>query len=343
MIDTDFDTAVRDAGGEFDASTSQNPAQREVLAYARNVLAAIGQSDLYCGLIRNSQFNARAFRFNNRDFIGLHSGAVRVLMCSSFALLSDRKVFPDIGAADDEANDGSFASGFGDLTVASQPKCPQRQFFARAVFQFANAFIFCHEYGHHWAGHVDFVTKSNALSHFYEAPCEAPYLEFNPTTQQAIELDADRAAVSMYVCSLLDLVESFPRRLEAFRAWFTAMFLVYYLMAEASNSIGMSSGNIHPHPSVRMMFVIPHACHEISQRLPPAATNIERVAMSSLFDVQNTWVAIRAPGYSKQLAASVSKDAKIVLFRLHEELATFHQQGISRCVYPTPDPADLED
>ena len=343
MIDTDFNTAVLNAGGEFDASTSQNPAQGEVLAYARNALTAMGQSNLYCGLIRNPQFNARAFHFNNRDFIGLHSGAVRVLLCSSFALLSHRKVFPDIGAAADEPNEDSFASGFRDLTVTFQPNCPQRQFFARAVFQFANTFIFCHEYGHHWAGHVDFVTKSNSLAHLYEASCEAPYLEFNSTTMQAIELDADRAGVSMYVSSLLDLVESFPRRLEAFHAWFTAMFLVYYLMGEATNSIATYSGNTHPHPSVRMMFVIPHACHEIAQRLPPAAKNIERVAMSSLFEIQNAWNAIQAPGYSERLVESVSKDARIVLFKLHQELATLHEQGISRCVHPAPDPADLED
>ena len=340
MIDPDFDVAVRGAGGELDASTSQNPAQRFTLEYIRNVLRAMGQSQLYFGLVRNRFFNARAFRYNERRFIGLHSGAVRALQHSSWALLSHRRVLPSIGSPSREIGEHEFRSGFQHLTHSAMPRCPDRQLFARALFQFAGALIFCHEHGHHWAGHVEYVTRLDPKFYLCESHEDAPSLGLDAYTMQAIELDADRAAVSMYVGSFVDLCDAFPDHNQALRAWFTAMFLVFYLMGEATGSLADVSGSTHPHPSVRMMFSIPHACQEISRRMPHLSRNVGEIATSSLMEIQASWSAIRAPG-SENLERAVSENGRRVLFALHRELSRLQSRNISKCVYPEPDEADI--
>lgn len=297
MTDSTFNKAVASDGGELDASASENPANREVLLYLRNAFKAMGNSAIYCGLVKNRNFNACAFRRADRTFIGLNSGALRVLLASSFSLLSNRSVFLDIGSPAEEQADWDMSDGCLGLLMFPQPRCPKRNRFARSLFQFASTFIFCHEFGHHWAGHVDFVFRNNQHGKVYETSSDATYSDLAARTKQALELDADRAAVAVYVCSLFDLVDTFETPLEAFRVWMTAMFLVFSVLGEATGSISSYEGNTHPHPWLRLLFVMTHACHEVSQRTRQSQETLEAVAMEAFGDVQKAWIQLRIPGY----------------------------------------------
>ena len=213
--------------------------------------------------------------------------------------------------------------------------------FAQALFQFSSTFVFCHELGHIWAGHVDHFFKEypNAkLSETTSTPC---YEDLPPKLKQAIELDADRAAVSLFTCSLLDLSHAFQDRDQAFRAWLTAMFLVYSIMGEVSGSVASYRGNTHPHPWLRMMFIIPHACHEVSQRTQQSKEALEAIAMRVVGDIQDTWTRLKISGCQLWTDSSLRKDSMLFMYYLSQELAGLANLGISHCTYPVPRPEDF--
>ena len=341
MIDETFNAAVAEDGGELDASRSPNPNNRGILLYVRNILAATGNSGIYCGLIKNPQFNACAFETRDHPCIGLFSGALRVLLHASCSLLSHRDAFPSIGSPQDEVGDEPLSGGFITRVHSSQPRCPRRLLFARALFQFASTFIFCHEWGHLWAGHVKYLSKDNQAARLYESSPKEHQTLF-AGQRQAIELDADRAAAAFSVGSLHDLGGAFESPTEAFQAWIIAMILVFQIMGEESRSVSSYEGSSHPHPWLRTLFVMTHALHEAASHTGQAKHELEPISLAAVASVRETWTKLSIPGHELYGARSNREGSTTVLYELSEELSRLYDLGISRCQYPPPDPHDLQ-
>jgi len=343
MKNRDFDIALNTDGGELDVSTSSNANHRGILTYLRNILQAIDESRIYCGLVDNPKFNACAFRKQNHDFIAINSGTINVLLRASLSLFSHPRAFTTMGNASGETTKADFSMGVVKQTTFLKPETEKRMAFARAVFQLANSVIFCHELGHIWAGHLDFIHKEDPYAKLYEVSDENSYTNLSQLSKNAIELDADRAGISFSTCSIGDLQAAFSDQSDIVRAWFVATFLVYLIMAERSGSISTFKGVSHPHPYIRLVFSLTHACHEVSDRLNLPMNKMESVGLQCLDDIQSTWSNLRIPGYRLFEERSMRKGVSSALYDLSDELSKLNPRGISRVQYPKPSREDLLD
>lgn len=126
------------------------------------------------------------------DFIGIHFGTISLVSAMFTRMLSNPKIFPDVGDASLESNAGQthFIPAQEDLKNFSpcRPVCRIRSAFSKHLTLTGLDFIFGHEITHITNGHLGVINKSMHKNPEMQRP------KLSSLENQAIELDADCGA-----------------------------------------------------------------------------------------------------------------------------------------------------
>lgn len=231
MDDADiFQSAIDNHGGRLD-TTNLHPAASEALNHAaerargflqRAATALPAMPWIYFNFIDNWQFNAIAFRYDGRYFIGVNRGAVATLAVLFDRMLADPQVLPFIGNTAAEVSDLPLLPDIGtdfERSVASVPTFPRPQDLARRstankMVELALDFLTAHEFAHIVNGHVDYMEENRGVQAIDEAGGAAwsPAMRESALISQTMEMDADDTAVLISLGSEWGKVAgSFPR------------------------------------------------------------------------------------------------------------------------------------
>ena len=179
---------------------------------------------IYFDFIYNPKVNAWAWKDEGRYFIGMTTGLQFMLNFLFFRMLSDARMFSNIGNS--EVEQSSFPP-LSDYTTDAQemaqkgvhtgpPKDPVRFAYAVDLLTSAMMFVIGHELAHITRGHVDYLdsqTGTPIISECSEPNTEALGAAWNlPTEQekverQAIEMDADRRSMLSAIASVKNKYE----------------------------------------------------------------------------------------------------------------------------------------
>ena len=286
MDDPDiFDRAVADYGGRL-GTASLHPATAEGLNHAGERAQSFLQTaavalpklpPIYFDFIDNWQFNAVAFRRDERYFIGINRGAVATLAVLFDRMLADPQVLPFIGNVAEEVPDLPLLPDIGtdfERLVASvppfpRPRNPARRSTAGKLVELALDFLTAHEFAHIANGHVDYMADKQDISAIDEVGRAAwtPELLESALISQTMEMDADATAVLISLGSEWGKVAgSFPRpgppwtefydypgRVSLLWSW--AVSSLFRLLGEARLTIGDVTQECYPRPRLRSVMI----------------------------------------------------------------------------------------
>jgi hypothetical protein len=151
--------------------------------------------------LRNVQFNAVAGTEDGLHCIGINVGAGYVLMSLFDNMLSDPECLSHIGDPSIETPHKNFDPEGSEInlsdplvrTRAYEPKCPIRAQCATSLSNAAFYFLFFHELGHVFNGHIKWLEQTCGFNSLGERGASAiPGL--NSLDLQTLEMDADASA-----------------------------------------------------------------------------------------------------------------------------------------------------
>lgn len=226
---------------------------------------------VYLGHYYRHELNAVAFRHPRGHFIGINAGVHNVLNGVFQRLLSTPYFFPNIGDVAKEAGSTPRADVLGSsLTdenmqrnLGHQPNCPIRRGCVGLFAHLAFDFILLHELGHHSRGHLYAVRELTGIDVYSEFASDNDRLQCD--TYHAIELDADRFAMSSLFYSVVQMSDLRQNSPDAWRAALehpevaleiaaAAVYTVFRLFAR-NHPLDLDDlcCGTHPHPLVRLV------------------------------------------------------------------------------------------
>lgn len=164
---------------------------------------------IHLDFVVNRTVNAFAFKSEDRYFIALTTGTVFMLELLFMRMLSDSRLFPDIGDANTETSDlppltccipnadEMFRAGHKSAT----PKTEPRHAYAIMLFEQAVLFLIGHEIAHITLGHVDYLQSKVGIGLLSELGWDGP-AEGDLVERQCMEAQADMRSVQSGISSI---------------------------------------------------------------------------------------------------------------------------------------------
>jgi hypothetical protein len=190
---------------------------------------------LEIGLLKRGTINAAAAIIDGVDVIGINLGTIYIIRELFDKLLSHPAVLPNIGDASLEKErwlcDPSRAVTDWEIDMAKgRPFCPndpQRAHHASRLFLFAIDFIFHHELGHLFNGHVNWLLSTTGFRALPEVGASA-IAGLTSIDRQTLEMDAD--SFGGLVCTKIAIGAAIQNRFESKReALSAALFAIFSL------------------------------------------------------------------------------------------------------------------
>jgi hypothetical protein len=223
---------------------------------------------IHVGIIENDMINAYAFqsRSGDKDFIGMNAGTILKLYYYFTTLLAARNAFPEVGNASLELYDitdikhylhDSYYRYMEDAPVAI---CKDRREFAHHLWIISTDFIFSHELSHHLLGHLRYNRANYSLSSLdeYSKPNVTKDINYYAFSQ-AMEIDADDFGV-FFTFHRFDMIYDemgyHKYGLSVSELILIATSFVFHIFDELSINKSLDHLNTHPHPTLRMMYVL---------------------------------------------------------------------------------------
>lgn len=169
-----------------------------------------------------SDFNAVAFKHENRFFVSMNLGALLLIQDLVHRVLSMPTAFPWIGDPSREELDRNFHPVMADAKRYAQvmkaelrlpkPHDPTRELCAAMFNLIANEFVVAHEVWHIVGGHLDWLTQhagSRAINESVDSLEMASIAEDKQRRleRQSLEMDADSFAVFQIIRRLVALID----------------------------------------------------------------------------------------------------------------------------------------
>jgi hypothetical protein len=197
-----------------------------------------------------SNFNARAFRHGEHEFIGINWGAVVVIHDLFLRMLSAPDVLPHVGDSKQESAAPRLPNLILDaaklpcsaghpFAMDISPCDPLRAMYAMNLAQIALDFLFVHEHQHAAGGHLSLVPGASSFE-------EIDMPQNDVFTRHVLELEADAAAANFSLGIACDVTGNAWRMPSALAshlgtirsredAWLFAIWTVFLLMEGAVN------------------------------------------------------------------------------------------------------------
>jgi hypothetical protein len=246
-----FDQATRAMGGRLDRERlpalsreyylAQKARCQDLAAAARNVIPTL--PEIHIDYIFSSEINAVAFKQDGQYFIGLTTGALFMIRQICMRMLSDPKVFSEIGEPDLEDQNlppmGSYiphANSMLENIGKIRPRSELRFEFARFLTDQAIMFLAGHELTHIIHGHVDYLAmkRNKRLVAESALPRQTTQEEF--LERQCLELLADRRSIISRVDSMRF---SYQAGTEVRPRWRDSPFHPSFMLAELCASVSL--------------------------------------------------------------------------------------------------------
>ncbi len=213
MHDEDiFNKETASEGGRLDiGSLHTNTAEGLTYAAQRSrgflrtaAVALPAMPPIHFDFVDKMEFNACAFKANDRYFIGIYRGAIATIGVLFDRMLADSRILPFFGDSEKESADLPLIPEIGpdfERAVASVPEFPRpqdplRQSIAWKLMDMACDFMTAHEFAHIVNGHVDYKAANGAISAIDEVSGVRGTSE-SALINQTMEMDADGIACQL--------------------------------------------------------------------------------------------------------------------------------------------------
>jgi hypothetical protein len=204
-----FDRFAQPFGGTFYPNPELKPGTSFLIERCRSYIAGLVAArcsdpsavQIEVSWIANGQFNAIAGIEDGLDCIGINLGAGSILVSLFDNMLSDPECLPEIGDPSIELrHDGfdpaTFEVDFSHPSVrkrAHEPKCSVRSKYATSLANAGFYFLFFHELGHIFNGHINWLEQNLGFRALSERGASS-ILGLDKLTLQTLEMDADSFA-----------------------------------------------------------------------------------------------------------------------------------------------------
>ncbi len=240
---------------------------------------------IYFDFIANWEFNAVAFQWKGKYFIGITRGVVATLGVLFDRMLADPQVLPFIENPEEEATDlpllpdigPDFVQSVASVPTFPRPQSPARRGMALRLAELALDFLTAHEFAHIANGHLDYLHAKQgnlAISEVSGAKW-APRNSESALINQTIEMDADGTAVLISLVSEWgratgvhprrgphwDYIYSRPGMVSLMWSW--AVSSLFRLFGEARLTDGDVTLEPYPRPRLRSVMI-----QQAAQRVP---------------------------------------------------------------------------
>lgn len=170
---------------------------------------------IHFDFVFSEKINAYAFKSDGRYFIGLTAGTIFLFNLVIMRMLSDSRLFPDIGNPSGEADNLSpltnfvpdaehmYSSGF----IPNPPKTAPRLHYANYLVDQALLFLVGHEIAHITLGHVDYLQSKNGTGLIAEIGWNQNDSE-GLIERQCLEMEADMRSVFSRMDSIKQTLSS---------------------------------------------------------------------------------------------------------------------------------------
>lgn len=311
--------------------------------------------NVYVDFINNPAYNAKAFKNENKYFIGLFIGLVFILRDYFYTIMSDSLWFDVIGNASKEekidnlnwVKEGYSCTNFKDIPFGllyhKVPKDHTRGAFAGIMLGFAYEFLTYHEFGHIYHGHLDYLQENQSIF----AVSESVNKIREATERHLLEIDADIFAItSLFLrlsvsTSLSDMntdcfigIKS-PEIVNA-RAmtdpdftlfcWFFAVYSLFKIFDIHNLPLINYKYYTHPHPMIRIRLIeerILEVCEE--------AYNVKKYTVSNILErailmVESIWSMSKLSDFEIETRKKLFKDSKLEAERYKSSIKELSQK-----------------
>lgn len=217
--------------------------------------------EVYLGLINDYTFNAIAFKYKEKYFIGLNIGLIRIVKHFYNYLFSRNDVFKEIDCSEEEnpsidinlSEIDNYIDTIGDLFNNYDfeniyPNSKKRKNNAKHFAANAVSYLFFHEYGHIVHGHLDYSIETNKNFVFFESNSK----QEGNLISQCLEMDADSFAATKTI-SLIKDPEFWSG--SALTTGFSSVFM-FQLLSTKIDNLNELSNYSHPIPTIRQMIYL---------------------------------------------------------------------------------------
>ncbi len=243
---------------------------------------------VYMGIVNDYSFNAVAFKYKDRYFVGLNIGLIRIVKNFYNYLFSRNDVFTEFDASQEKNPDinirlsdiDNYIDTIGDLFnnydfEEIAPISIGRKEAAKNFASNALIYLFFHEYAHILHGHLDYSIQTNQNFKFLESTVKHK----EGLILQCLEMHADSFAARTTI-SLINEPEVWLG--SALTTGFSAVFM-YQLLSTKIDNLEDLSDYSHPMPSIRQMIYLNVVHSYFNQFGIEAAEEVAGIVTNAVF------------------------------------------------------------
>lgn len=276
-----FYEAVAAIGGRIDSDWADTGAGALMEEFQKIAEASLPGNVLF-NYIQSSEINSVAFVYKGHEFIGINLGTVLCLYDLFFSLLADHSFAPDIGTSSGNAvhlpgvvervrsaQAGAWALPHKDTVwLGAIPDNPKRLAYAYALAFCALFFILQHELAHLELGHLEYLNNRYGVNELFERRVHDGGT-WACDVSLACEVDADTFAAGRCLRILRrfharsgppvlhpTFVDVLNDTKASFRAWSTAVWMLFFVLGLGGPGLGARCEGSHPHPYLRYMLIL---------------------------------------------------------------------------------------
>ena len=273
---------------------------------------------VYADFVVNPAFNAFAFKHKDRYFIAFHDGLPVILATVTYRILADGRLFPQIGDPKAESSNLPLFSQLAPNAVllsaanpeAVIPKNAHRQLYAIHLCHLVFDFLAAHEITHIAHGHVDYRKAERGIPYVSEVDW-LPSTPGGNLESQAMELDADGTAASVFVNTVKAMVSSrvqmLPEVAEFYQDPAGAMFdvavavsIMFRLFGDSRMNGCNLSGKSHPPMRWRQMMILNMMGNYVDQSWDSSLVGpVEAAFTEAIADIEESFELITGSSKSE--------------------------------------------
>lgn len=226
----------------------------------------------YVGFIDEPTLNACAFRYKDRDFIGINAGTLGVLFDVFNRIMSYPNLFVLVGDPSKETRPEPYYDSIQNFFWINPqdivaPKDEVRSHHAHMLFVTALEFVIAHEYAHLIRGHVDLNNQYRGETNWFELEANPIYgsKAIRGMLRQTLETDADYFASRMGFLQVLARVKHYAQqdtpapyiyssKENAVYSWMFAIYISFRLLNHDPNITNFEARD-YPSPIERALFI----------------------------------------------------------------------------------------
>lgn len=313
-----FDDFARDVGGAYypDSNGSGQISKLKALLDGRNARALdrlrltnpqlANSYRLESGWIYHGQFNARAGIRKEVDCIGINLGVIHILRNLFLSMLSHPRILPSIGNPSLERIRGPYnlsrvTASLEDFRTHTFPNDQVRLQYCSHLFSCGFNFIFQHEFGHLFHGHVDWFKKTYGLWALSEVGASKTE-KLRHIDLQTLEVDADGFAAIDVFAEILRIYRTpqgalRPATTNLFGksedAVFGVLFAIYSVFRLFADNENLDDENIllrdHPPALYRQRFLLAQISEYVLEHEILSPPDFGRVTVSAMVEAEQAF------------------------------------------------------